>query len=278
MNIRACTHATETVSYTEMANAIRALSMDAIEAARSGHPGMPMGLADVATVLFARFLKFDPAKPDWPDRDRFVLSGGHGSMMLYALAHLLGFDAMTMNELKRFRQMGSRTPGHPERDIACGIEATTGPLGQGLGNAVGMAIAETQLRARYPDLTDHYTYAFCGDGDLMEGISHEACSLAGHLKLDRCIVLFDDNEICIDGPTSMSVSDDTTERFLSYGWHVQIIDGHDQESISDAIANARADKTRPSLIRCKTTIAYGAPSKAGTAAAHGSPLGASEIA
>ena len=261
-----------------MANAIRALSMDAVEAAKSGHPGMPMGMADVATVLFADFLKFDPAAPAWPDRDRFVLSAGHGSMLLYSLLHLTGYADMTIDELKRFRQLGSRTAGHPEYGHAAGIETTTGPLGQGLANAVGMALAEAMLRARHGrELVDHHTYVIVGDGCLMEGISHEAISLAGHLRLSRLIVLFDDNGITIDGQTSLSVSDDQPARFRASGWDVQAVDGHDQAAVRAAIEKARATET-PSLIACRTTIAYGAPTKAGSEASHGSPLGAQEIA
>ena len=261
-----------------MANAIRALSMDAVEAAKSGHPGMPMGMADVATVLFAEVLKYDPAAPDWPDRDRFVLSAGHGSMLLYALLHLTGYADMTMEELRRFRQLGARTAGHPEYGHAQGIETTTGPLGQGLANAVGMALAEAMLRARYgQDLVDHHTYAIAGDGCLMEGISHEAISLAGHLGLGRLIVLFDDNSISIDGPTSLTVSDDQEARFRASGWDVERVDGHDMDQVRAALARARTT-AKPSLIMCRTTIAYGAPTKAGTEHAHGAPLGAAEIA
>ncbi len=266
------------VSAAEMANAIRALSMDAVEQAKSGHPGMPMGMADVATVLFTRFLKFDPAHPDWPDRDRFVLSAGHGSMLLYSLLYLTGYADMTLEELKRFRQLGSRTAGHPEYGHAAGIETTTGPLGQGLANAVGMALAERLLAARFGgDLVDHHTYVIAGDGCLMEGISHEAISLAGHLKLSRLIVLFDDNGISIDGPISLSCSDDQLARFEASGWDVAACDGHDPAAIAAAIERARASD-RPSLIACRTTIGYGAPKKAGTAATHGSPLGAEEVA
>jgi len=261
-----------------MANAIRALSMDAVEAAKSGHPGMPMGMADVATVLFTRFLAYDPADPAWPDRDRFVLSAGHGSMLLYSLLHLTGYADMTMGELQRFRQLGSRTAGHPEYGHAAGIETTTGPLGQGLATAVGMAIAERHLNAAFGDaLVDHYTYVVAGDGCLMEGISHEAISMAGHLKLGRLIVLFDDNNISIDGGTALSVSDDQQARFRASGWDVQAVDGHDPEAVAAAIERARATGT-PSLIACRTQIAYGAPTKAGTSGAHGSPLGAAEIA
>ena len=266
------------VSHRDMANAIRALAMDAVEKANSGHPGMPMGMADVATVLFGRFLKFDSAHPDWPDRDRLVLSAGHGSMLLYALLYLTGYGDMTLDELKRFRQLGSRTAGHPEFGHAAGIETTTGPLGQGLGNSVGMAIAERIMAARFgSDLVDHRTYVIAGDGCLMEGISHEAISLAGHLKLNRLIVLFDDNKISIDGPTSLAVSDDQLARFRASGWSVDAVDGHDPEAVAAALQRAQA-ADRPSLIACRTVIGYGAPKKAGTAATHGAPLGAEEVA
>jgi transketolase len=264
-------------AHAEMANAIRALAMDAVEQAKSGHPGMPMGMADVATVLWTRFLKFDPADPHWPDRDRFVLSAGHGSMLQYALLYLTGFADMTMDEIRRFRQLGSKTAGHPEYGHATGIETTTGPLGQGLGNAVGMALAERLLAARFGEAVDHYTYVIAGDGCLMEGISHEAISLAGHLRLGKLIVLFDDNNISIDGPTSLAVSDDQVARFRACGWNASAIDGHDPEAIAKAIEAARRSD-RPSLIACRSTIAYGAPTKAGTAAAHGAPLGGAEIA
>ena len=266
-------------THHDMANAIRALAMDAVQKAESGHPGMPMGMADVATVLFTRFLKFDAAHPDWPDRDRFVLSAGHGSMLLYALLYLTGVPEMDLGELKRFRQLGSRTPGHPEYGHAPGIETTTGPLGQGLGNAVGMALAERLLNQRYGDeIVDHQTYVIAGDGCLMEGISQEAISLAGHLELGKLIVLFDDNQISIDGPTSLSVSDDQLERFSASRWHVARVDGHDPEAIALAIENARAVTDRPSLIACRTIIGYGAPGKQGSAATHGSPLGEEEVA
>jgi transketolase len=264
--------------HQDLANAIRALAMDAVEAAKSGHPGMPMGMADVATVLFARFLRFDPGAPEWPDRDRFVLSAGHGSMLLYALLYLTGYPGMDLEQLRRFRQLGSRTAGHPEFHLAPGIETTTGPLGQGLANAVGMALAERHLRARFgADLVDHRTYVIASDGDLMEGISHEACSFAGHQRLDRLVVLFDDNRISIDGPTALATSDDTRKRFEAYGWRVDVVDGHDPAAVEFALAEVQhAD--RPTLIACRTTIGYGAPSKAGTAATHGSPLGADEVA
>ena len=261
-----------------MANAIRALAMDAVEQARSGHPGMPMGLADVATVLFGRFLKFDPSRPDWPDRDRFVLSNGHGSMLLYALLYLTGYPDIDIDEIRNFRQLGSRTAGHPEYGVAAGIETTTGPLGQGLANAVGMALAERNMAARFgSELVDHHTYVVCGDGCLMEGISQEAISLAGHLRLDRLIVLYDSNDISIDGPTSLAFSDDARARFESAGWHTQRVDGHDPEAVAAAIAAAKAEP-RPSMIECRTVIGFGAPTKAGTAASHGAPLGADEIA
>ena len=265
------------VSHAEMANAIRALAMDAVQQANSGHPGMPMGMADVATVLFTRFLKFDPQNPTWADRDRFVLSAGHGSMLLYALLYLTGYPDMTLDELKRFRQLGAKTAGHPEFGHASGIETTTGPLGQGIANAVGMAMAERLLAAQFGDkVVDHYTYAIAGDGCLMEGISHEAISLAGHLKLNKLIVLFDDNGISIDGPTSLSVSDDQLGRFRASGWAVAQVDGHDPEAVAAAIAAAQTSD-RPSLIACRTVIGYGAPTKAGTASTHGSPLGGDEI-
>ena len=262
----------------DMANAIRALSMDAVEAAKSGHPGMPMGMADAATALFADHLKFDAARPDWPDRDRFVLSAGHGSMLIYALLHLNGYEDMTLDQIRNFRQLGAITAGHPEAGHAGGIETTTGPLGQGIANAVGMAMAEAHLAAKFGrDLVDHFTYVIAGDGCLMEGVSHEAASMAGHMGLSRLIVLFDDNGISIDGSTDLAVSEDTTARFEAYGWQVLAVDGHDMDAVSAAIAEARADTARPSLIRCRTVIGYGAPNKAGTAGAHGAPLGAEEI-
>jgi transketolase len=262
--------------HDRMANAIRALAMDAVEQAKSGHPGLPMGAADIATVLFTRYLKFDPADPAWPDRDRFVLSAGHGSMLLYALLHLLGFEGMTIEQLKRFRQLGSITPGHPENFLTPGLETTTGPLGQGLANAVGMAIAERHLAAEFGDIVDHYTYALASDGDLMEGISQEAIALAGHLKLNRLVVLFDDNGISIDGPLSLADSVDQVKRFESAGWAASRIDGHDPAAIAAAIEQAKRGD-RPTLIACKTTIGFGAPTKAGKSSAHGSPLGAEEI-
>src|SRR5438874_7294852 len=260
-----------------MANAIRALAMDAVEQAKSGHPGLPMGAADVATVLFTQFLKFDPTDPKWPDRDRFVLSAGHGSMLLYALLYLLGYEAMTIDQIKRFRQLGSNTPGHPENFETPGVETTTGPLGQGLGNAVGMAIAERHLAAEFGDIVDHHTYVLASDGDLMEGVSQEAIALAGHLKLNRLIVLFDDNGISIDGPLSLADSVDQVKRFEAAGWAASRIDGHDPEAIARAIEKAQV-ASRPSLIACRTTIGFGAPTKAGTEKTHGAPLGADEVA
>jgi transketolase len=265
-------------AHDRMANAIRALAMDAVEQAKSGHPGLPMGAADIATVLFTRFLKFDPAAPRWPDRDRFVLSAGHGSMLIYALLHLLGSPDMTIEELRRFRQLHSKTPGHPENFITPGVETTTGPLGQGLGNAVGMALAERMLAAEFGDqIVDHHTYVLASDGDLMEGISQEAIALAGHLKLSKLIVLFDDNGISIDGPLSLADSVDQVKRFEAAGWAASRIDGHDPEAIAAAIEQAQGSD-RPTLIACRTTIGFGAPSKAGTEKCHGSPLGAEEIA
>ena len=260
-----------------MANAIRALAMDAVEQAKSGHPGLPMGAADIATILFSRFLKFDPADPAWPDRDRFVLSAGHGSMLLYALLHLLGYEKVTIEEIKRFRQLGSITPGHPENFLTPGGETTTGPLGQGLANAVGMAIAERHLAAVFgPDLVDHRTYVLASDGDLMEGMSQEAIALAGHLKLNKLIVLFDDNGISIDGPLSLADSVDQVKRFEAARWEATRVDGHDPAAIAKAIAAAQGSD-RPSLIACRTVIGFGAPAKAGTEKCHGSPLGAEEI-
>ncbi len=269
---------TDAPSLREMANAIRALSMDAVEAAQSGHPGMPMGMADVAAVLFAKFLKLDPAAPDWPDRDRFVLSAGHGSMLQYALHHLLGYQDMPIEELKQFRQLGARTAGHPEYGHAAGIETTTGPLGQGVATAVGMAIAERAMNARFgDDLVDHHTWVIAGDGCLMEGLSHEAVDMAGHLQLGRLNVLWDDNEITIDGSTALSTSTDQLARIAASGWHVQRVDGHDPEAIEQVLAAAKADP-RPSLVACRTVIGFGAPTKSGTSGIHGAPLGAEEIA
>ena len=264
--------------HDRMANAIRALAMDAVEQAKSGHPGLPMGAADIATVLFTQFLKFDPADPAWPDRDRFVLSAGHGSMLVYALLHLVGYEKMTIDEIKRFRQLGSLTPGHPENFITPGVETTTGPLGQGLANAVGMAIAERHLAAEFGhDVVDHRTYVLASDGDLMEGISQEAIALAGHLKLSRLIVLFDDNGISIDGPLSLADSVDQVKRFEAAGWAARRIDGHDPDAIAAALKQALTSD-RPSLIACRTTIGFGAPTKAGTEKTHGAALGAEEVA
>ena len=260
-----------------MANAVRALAMDAVEAAKSGHPGMPMGMADVAAVLFNRFIKLDPADPKWPDRDRFVLSAGHGSMLLYALHHLIGYSDMEMDQLRAFRQLGSRTAGHPEYGHAQGIEVTTGPLGQGIATAVGMALAERLQAARFPDLTDHYTYVIAGDGCLMEGISQEAIDFAGHLRLARLIVLWDDNRITIDGDADLSTSIDQGMRFRASGWETFEVDGHDPEAVAAAIEAARASD-RPTLIGCRTVIGYGAPNKQGGHDVHGAPLGAAEIA
>lgn len=262
----------------DMANAIRALAMDAVEAAKSGHPGMPMGMADVAAVLFGEVMRFDAAAPRWPARDRFVLSAGHGSMLLYALLYLNGYPGMTLDELKNFRQLGSKTAGHPEYGHAEGIETTTGPLGQGIATSVGMAIAERIWNARHGELFDNRTYVIAGDGCLMEGVSQEAITLAGHLGLGRLIVLFDDNGISIDGPTSLSTSEDQIARFKAAGWNTLSVDGHDMAAVRKALATAKGDESKPWLIACKTVIGYGAPKKAGTAATHGSPLGAEEIA
>lgn len=278
MSLPDASEASLAVSHHDMANAIRALSMDAVEAATCGHPGMPMGMADVATVLFTEHLRYDAEKPDWPDRDRFVLSAGHGSMLLYALLYLTGNPDIDLQEIKKFRQLGSSTAGHPEYGHIRGIETTTGPLGQGLGNAVGMAIAERHLAARFgEELVNHHTFVVASDGDLMEGISHEAASLAGHLRLNKLIVLFDDNGISIDGPTDLSVSDDQLARFKAYGWETEGVDGHKPEAISEAIKRAK-NSTRPSLIACRTTIGYGAPNKQGTSGIHGAAMGADEIA
>ncbi|MCB1516375.1 MAG: transketolase [Hyphomicrobiaceae bacterium] len=267
-----------TAGEKQMANAIRALAMDAIQKANSGHPGMPMGMADVATVLFNRFIKLDPKAPDWPDRDRFVLSAGHGSMLQYAIHHLLGYDDMPMSELENFRQLGHRTAGHPEYGHAKGIETTTGPLGQGIATAVGMALAERMMASRFGKaLVDHFTYVIAGDGCLMEGISHEAIDLAGHLKLGRLIVFWDDNHISIDGDTELATSMNQMQRFRAAGWHVQKVDGYDNEAIATAIENAKRTG-RPSLIACKTIIGYGAPNLQGSEKTHGAPLGDDEIA
>ncbi|NDC57853.1 MAG: transketolase, partial [Alphaproteobacteria bacterium] len=261
-----------------LAAAVRALAMDAVERAKSGHPGMPMGMADVATVLFANHLKFDAAAPYWPDRDRFVLSAGHGSMLLYALLHLTGYSDMTIEELKRFRQLGSKTAGHPEYGHATGIETTTGPLGQGLANAVGMAMAERALAARFgADLVDHRTWVIAGDGCLMEGISQEAIALAGRHRLEKLIVLWDDNDISIDGRIALSDATDQRRRFEASGWRTIAVDGHDPTSIDRALREAK-ESDRPTLVACKTIIGFGSPKKAGTKSAHGEPLGAEELA
>jgi transketolase len=265
------------VTHGDLANAVRFLAVDAIEKSQSGHPGLPMGMADVATVLFSRFLKFDAAHPGWADRDRFVLSAGHGSMLLYALLYLTGGD-VSLDDIKAFRQWGSKTPGHPEYGHTPGVETTTGPLGQGIATAVGMALAERMANARHgDDLVDHFTYVIAGDGCLMEGISQEAISLAGHLQLGRLIVLFDDNGISIDGSTSLSTSDDQLKRFAASGWSVRRVDGHDPEAIAQAIAEER-EIAQPSLIACRTVIGYGAPGRQGTEKAHGAPLGAEQTA
>ncbi len=266
------------VEHKAMSGAISALSMDAVQKANSGHPGMPMGMADVATVLFSKFLKFDPKDPNWPDRDRFILSAGHGSMLIYSLLHLTGYKDMTMEQIKNFRQIGSNTAGHPEYGHAAGIETTTGPLGQGIANAVGFAIAERQMNARYGDeLVDHHTYVIAGDGCLMEGISQEAIALAGHLKLNKLIAFWDDNNISIDGEIELSDSTDQHKRFQASGWKTIAVDGHNPRKVASAIRSAqKSDK--PTMIACKTTIGKGAPTKAGTNKAHGSPLGDDEIA
>ena len=266
------------VDHSRMANAIRALAMDAVEKAKSGHPGLPMGAADIATVLFTQFLKFDAADPRWPDRDRFILSAGHGSMLLYALLYLTGNEDVTIEEIENFRQLGSKTPGHPENFITSGVETTTGPLGQGVAFSVGSALAERLLAAEFgEDIVDHYTYVLCSDGDLMEGVSHEALALAGHLKLSKLIFLYDDNGITIDGPITLTDNVDQVARFKAHGWNAVRIDGHDQKAIAAAIADAQSSD-RPSLIACKTTIGFGAPHKAGTSKAHGEALGAEELA
>jgi transketolase len=266
------------IADSAMANAIRALAMDAVEQAKSGHPGMPMGMADVATILFTRFLKFSPGDPAWPDRDRFVLSAGHGSMLLYALLYLTGYEAMTIDQIKRFRQLGSNTAGHPEYGHTPGVETTTGPLGQGLANAVGMAIAEKHLTAVFGDgIVNHKTYVIASDGDLMEGISQEAIALAGHLKLNKLIVLFDDNGISIDGALSLTDNVDQIKRFGAAGWNASRIDGHDPAAIASALEKAQ-NSDKPVLIACRTKIGFGAPTKQGSEKSHGSPLGTEEIA
>ena len=264
--------------HRDMSNAIAALSMDAVQKANSGHPGMPMGMADAATVLFSQFLKFDPKAPNWADRDRFILSAGHGSMLIYSLLHLTGYEAVTMEQIKSFRQLGSITAGHPEYGHVPGVETTTGPLGQGIANAVGFALAERHLNARFGDeLVDHHTYVIAGDGCLMEGVSQEAIGLAGHLGLNRLTVLWDDNNITIDGPVSLSSSTDQIARFKACNWNTIAIDGHDRNAVADALRKAKASD-KPTLIACKTTIGKGAPTKAGLNKAHGSPLGDEEIA
>ncbi len=265
-------------SARRLADAARALAIDAVEAANSGHPGMPMGMADVATALWTRFLKFDAADPHWPDRDRFVLSAGHGSMLLYALLYLTGVPGMTLEDIKRFRQLHSPAAGHPEYGDAPGIETTTGPLGQGIGTAVGMALAERMLAARFgKSLVDHRTWALCSDGDLMEGISHEAIGLAGHLRLEKLTFLYDDNHISIDGDTALARSEDTMKRFAASGWATKAVDGHDPVQAAAALSFAVRSK-KPTLIVCRTIIGLGAPTKAGTAAVHGAALGAKEAA
>ncbi|KAA0253759.1 MAG: transketolase [Acidobacteria bacterium] len=262
------------------ADTVRTLAVDGVQKANSGHPGMPMGMADAAVVLFTRFLWFDPATPTWPDRDRFVLSAGHGSMLLYSLLHLSGFD-LPLEQLRSFRQWGSLTPGHPERGLTPGVETTTGPLGQGISTAVGLALAERLLASRFNrpgfDVVDHRTFVIASDGDLMEGVSHEACALAGHLCLGKLVVLWDDNRISIDGPTSLSFSEDVLARFSAYGWHVQRVDGHDALAVEKAIEAACEEKARPSLVACRTHIGFGSPNRQDTSKAHGEPLGPDEV-
>ena len=266
-----------TVKFNHLSNAIRFLSIDAVQKANSGHPGMPMGMADVATVLFKYHLRFNPENPEWINRDRFILSAGHGSMLLYSLLYLTGYKSISIDDIKNFRQLNSICAGHPEYKKGSGIETTTGPLGQGLGNAVGMAIAEEILRNRLgKNILNNRTFVIASDGDLMEGISHEAMSLAGHLKLKNLIILFDNNKISIDGPTSLSVSDNYKKRFEGYGWDFQEINGHNEKQISKAIL--KATKTnKPSIISCKTVIGFGSPNKSGKSSSHGSPLGDDEI-
>ena len=265
------------MSETLAANTIRGLAIDAVQAANSGHPGMPLGMADVATVLWSQFISYDAADPAWPDRDRFVLSGGHGSMLLYSVLFLTG-QSLTLDDLKQFRQWGSKTAGHPEFGEAPGIECTTGPLGQGIAMAVGMALAEAHQRARFgAELVDHYTWATCGDGDLMEGVAMEAASLAGHLGLGRLVLVYDDNGITIDGSTSLSFSEDVPGKFAAMGWHVQRVDGHDPRAVEAAVAAARAETARPSLICARTRIGFGSPNKEGKSSAHGAPLGVDEV-
>ena len=263
---------------TDMANAIRFLSIDAVEKAKSGHPGLPMGAADIATVLFTQFLKFDPTEPDWPDRDRFILSAGHGSMLLYSALHLLGYEDFTLDEIKNFRQLDSRTAGHPEFGHGAGIETTTGPLGQGLANAVGMAISENLLRQQFnSEIIDHYTYALVGDGCLMEGISQEVISLAGHLGLNKLVVIWDNNGISIDGKVALTDSTDQLERFAASGWDTISINGHDHKEIQEALTSAKNSNDKPTFIAAETTIGFGSPNKAGSEKSHGSPLGPDEV-
>lgn len=269
-------------SQKELANAIRVLSMDAVQKAKSGHPGAPMGMADIAEVLWRGFLSHNPTNPNWVNRDRFVLSNGHGSMLIYSLLHLSGYD-LSIEDLKQFRQLHSRTPGHPEYGYAPGVETTTGPLGQGICNAVGMAIAEKTLAAQFNrpghDVVDHYTYTFMGDGCMMEGVSHEACSLAGTLKLGKLIAFYDDNGISIDGHVEGWFTDDTAMRFEAYGWHVvRGVDGHDPQALRQAVEAAQKETGKPSLLMCKTVIGFGSPNKAGTHDCHGAPLGDAEVA
>ena len=267
----------KSVSLENLANCIRFLSMDAVQKAKSGHPGMPMGMADIATILFKYFLKFDPNDPIWPDRDRLIISNGHGSMLLYSCLYLLGYKNITINEIKNFRKLNSITAGHPEYDLKSGIETTTGPLSQGLSNAVGMALSERLLNNKFGNkIVNHYTYVFVGDGCLMEGLSHEAASLAGHLQLNKLIVFFDNNSISIDGPTNLSVSDNHLKRFKAQGWSTLSIDGHDHDQIKKSIIKAKQNK-RPTLISCKTKIGFGSPNKEGKSSSHGSPLGEEEI-
>ena len=267
------------VAHKDMANAIRALSMDAVEQAKSGHVGLPLGMADVATILWTEFLKHDPKAPDWADRDRFILSAGHGSMLIYSLLHLTGYDSVSRQDIRNFRQLGAATPGHPENFVTPGVETTTGPLGQGIATAVGMAIAERHLNARFGDaLVDHKTYVLAGDGCLMEGVSQEAITLAGHMQLSRLIVLFDDNSVTIDGGTELADSTDQCARFDASGWITKAIDGHDPEAIRTALEWAQKDHGKPVMIACKTRIGYGAPTIEGTGKAHGGPYGADEIA
>lgn len=263
-----------------IANTIRGLSVDGVAAANSGHPGMPLGMADVCAVLWSEHMNFNPKNPKWLNRDRFILSAGHGSMLIYSLLHLYGYD-LSMDDLKAFRQWGSKTPGHPENFVTAGVETTTGPLGQGVANAVGFALAEASLAARYnregSEIIDHYTYVVAGDGCLQEGISHEACSFAGHNKLGKLIMLYDSNNITIDGPTHISFTEDTRKRFEAYGWQVLEIDGHDYDQINSAIAEAKKEKSKPSIIICKTIIGFGSPNRAGTSKAHGEPFPVEEI-